>query len=309
MNIELKPLGVRCNIQCQYCYQNPQRDAGNIADNYDLEKIKAVIAQEGGPFSLFGGKPLLMPECDLERLWVWGLEKFGSNSVQTNGTLFSDSHIHLFKKYIVSVGLSVDGPGALNDVRWAGTLEQTRKSTAKTHAAIELLCREGIFPGLIVTLHRGNATGEKLPALLDWFRYLERIGVWKVRLHLLEAETPDIREKYRLFDTENLTALRAMLAFETEYMTTLQFDLFRDKRNLLRGEDEKSPCVWVGCDPYTTKAVHGIEGDGQHSNCSRTCKEGIDFVKSDAQGFERYMALYHTPQEEGGCRDCRFFLV
>jgi hypothetical protein len=28
---ELRPLGVACNIQCQYCYQNPQRDAGNLA--------------------------------------------------------------------------------------------------------------------------------------------------------------------------------------------------------------------------------------------------------------------------------------
>ncbi len=28
MSVELRPLGVQCNIQCQYCYQNPQRDAG-----------------------------------------------------------------------------------------------------------------------------------------------------------------------------------------------------------------------------------------------------------------------------------------
>ena len=27
MSIELRPLGVACNLACHYCYQNPQRDA------------------------------------------------------------------------------------------------------------------------------------------------------------------------------------------------------------------------------------------------------------------------------------------
>ncbi len=48
---------------------------------------------------------------------------------------------------------------------------------------------------------------------------------------------------------------------------------------------------------------------GQSSNCGRTNKDGVDFVKASAEGFERYLALYHTPQEHGGCRDCRFFLM
>ena len=74
MTVELRPLGVRCNIQCQYCYQNPQRDAGHLARSYDIELMKAAIQAEGGPFALFGGEPLLVPERDLESLWAWGLE-------------------------------------------------------------------------------------------------------------------------------------------------------------------------------------------------------------------------------------------
>ena len=75
------------------------------------------------------------------------------------------------------------------------------------------------------------------------------------------------------------------------------------------GQDNSSNCVWNACDPYTTRAVRGVEGNGQRSNCGRTNKDGIDFVKSDDEGFERYLALYHTPQEYGGCKDCRFFLM
>ena len=126
MGVELRPLGVRCNIQCQYCYQNPQRDAGNLNPSYDLDLMKAAIKAEGGPFALFGGEPLLVPERDLEELWSWGLQQFGQNTVQTNGTLINDEHVRMFHAYKVAVGISIDGPGELNDVRWEGTLEKTR---------------------------------------------------------------------------------------------------------------------------------------------------------------------------------------
>ena len=55
--------------------------------------------------------------------------------------------------------------------------------------------------------------------------------------------------------------------------------------------------------------MRGIEGNGQSSNCGRTNKDGIDFIKADEHGFERTVALYHTPQEHGGCQGCRFFLM
>ncbi len=136
MTVELRPLGVTCNIQCQYCYQNPQRDARDGAPEYDLARMKEAVLAEGGPFSLFGGEPLLVPERDLEDLWSWGLEKFGRNSLQTNGVLISDWHVDAFKKYRVQVGVSLDGPGELNDARWAGTLEKTRRATAAAELAV-----------------------------------------------------------------------------------------------------------------------------------------------------------------------------
>ena len=68
MTIELRPLGVLCNIQCTYCYQNPQRDAGNIRKSYDLELMKSALEEQGGPFILFGGEPLLLPMKDLGTL-------------------------------------------------------------------------------------------------------------------------------------------------------------------------------------------------------------------------------------------------
>jgi uncharacterized protein len=309
VTVELRPLGVNCNIRCHYCYQNPQREAGNLGHAYDLGKMKAAVERVGGPFSLFGGEPLLLPKADLEGLWSWGLEKHGRNSLQTNGVLIDDVHIRLFKTYKVGVGISADGPGTCNDARWMGSLERTREATAKTHAAIDRLCAEGIPPSLIVTLHRGNATREKLPVMREWFKRLDRIGVRSARLHVLEVDAPHIRQQYTLSTEENVEAILSFLNLERQELKTLKFDLFRDMRNLLLGRDETVSCVWKACDPYTTRAVQGVEGSGQISNCGRTNKDGIDFVKADTEGFERYLVLYQTPQQDGGCKDCRFFLM
>ena len=97
-------------------------------------------------------------------------------------------------------------------------------------------------------------------------------------------------------------------ALETE-LRQLRFDVFSDIRQMLLGDDQTTTCVWNACDPYTTRAVQGVEGHGQRSNCGRTNKDGIDFVKSDREGFERYLALYHAPQDAGGCSGCRFFVM
>jgi uncharacterized protein len=308
MGIEVRPLGVNCNIACQYCYQNPQRDAGNLTKRYDLDRIKDAIEREDGSFVLFGGEPLLMPEDDLEDLWSWGHAKFGYNGIQTNGTLINSNHIRLFKQYKVQVGISIDGPGDLNDVRWAGTLAKTRERTAIVEAAIERLCREGIPPSLIVTLHRNNATADKLPILHDWFRHLDRTGVTSARLHILEVESDPVRAKYALSELENVQALLSFAELEPE-LARLSLDVFRDIQSMLLAEDDLVTCIWKGCDPLTTEAVRGIEGHGQRSNCGRTNKEGVDYVKADGAGFERYLALYHTPYEHGGCKGCRFFLM
>ncbi len=309
MSVELRPLGVNCNLTCRYCYQHPQRGAGNMTGQYDMKTMQAAVEKEGGgPFTLFGGEPLLVNENDLETLWAWGKEKYGSNSLQTNGTLINDNHIRMFRQYNVHVGISIDGPGELNDLRWVGSLDRTRSATAKTEKAIKQLCAERIPPSLIITLHRNNATTEKLPVLHDWFRSLDKIGVTEARLHILEVEQPMIQDNYALSSQENIDALLSFAQLEPE-LAKLRFDVFRDIRNLLLCKDETATCVWMACDPYTTAAVRGVEGMGQRSNCGRLNKDGIDFVKAERPGYERYLALYHTPQEYGGCKDCRFFLV
>jgi uncharacterized protein len=308
MTVELRPFGVACNIACHYCYQNPQREAGNFRQSYQMEQMKAAVSREGGPFTLFGGEPLLLPFDDLEELFRWGMEIYGRSSIQTNGILLNDAHLRLFQTYNVDVGISVDGPGELNDLRWHVNLEETRRNTQRAIANIERLCREHRPPGLIVTLHRINATADRLPQLHAWVRQMDALGIRSMRLHLLEVENDAIRQAYSLSDAENVQALLSFADLQAE-LTQLRFDVLDEMEQSLRGQDQHASCVWRACDPYTTEAVHGVEGNGQASNCGRTNKDGIDFIKASRASYERYLALYQTPQENGGCQGCRFFLM
>lgn len=308
MTVELRPFGVACNIACHYCYQNPQREAGNFRQSYQMALMKAAVEREGGPFTLFGGEPLLLPLDDFAELLRWGMEQYGRSGIQTNGVLLNDEHIRLFKKYNVDVGISIDGPGELNDLRWHVNLEKTRRNTEIVQRNIERLCREYRHPGLIVTLHRQNATAEALPRLHAWVRQLDALGIRSMRLHLLEAENEHIRQTYSLSDAENIQALLSFAELQAE-LAHLRFDVLDEMMQSLLGQEQHASCVWRACDPYTTEAVHGVEGNGQSSNCGRTNKDGIDFVKAERASYERYLALYQTPQKAGGCQGCRFFMM
>lgn len=310
MSVELTPLGVACNLSCTYCYQTPLRDAGNIGNDtpYDMDKMLGALEKEGAAFTVFGGEPLLVPLRDLRKIFAWGYARYKSNGIQTNGVLITQEHIEVFKEYNVHVGFSLDGPDELNDSRWAGTLEKTREGTRKSHANLRACVEAGVGTSVITTLYKGNATVDRLPRLMEWIREMDELGVNGMRIHMLEVDHAIVRARMQLSQEDTITALLELVAFEGT-LRRIRFDILTDMRNLLRARDEAVTCIWNPCDPYTTSAVRGIDGQGNGSNCGRTNKDGILRLKAEQQGYERQIALYHTPQEHGGCAGCRFFLM
>jgi len=309
MPIELSPVGVKCNLNCPYCYEIPMRDAGNLSAPFDIEKVLQKLDEKGSDFILFGGEPLLLPIEHIERIWKYGYEKYGKNGIQTNGTLFTDAHFELIRKYNVYVGISLDGPPELNDTRWAGNFDLTKDKSHKTMDAIKRLCELKLYPSLIITLHKKNATVERLPILKKWLKEMESWGIYSARLHTLEVEYESVSDSLALSPERNAEVLLEMAKFETDELTKLKFDVFDDIKKLMTVNSNMTTCVWNSCDPYTTRAVQGMDGQGVMTNCGRSNKEGINFKKSDTEGFERYLALYHTPEEYLGCNGCRFWLM
>jgi uncharacterized protein len=307
MSIELRPLGVTCNISCQYCYQNMHRNAGNGYSSYNSEIVKTKLTELSQPFHLFGGEPLLLPISELSDILEWEFLRHGENTILTNGVLITDQHLDLFKKFNVKIGISIDGPDELNDIRWVRNTESTRKATQKSILAIHKLSENNIKLSLQIQVTKCNSSEHRLPKMLDWLREIDLLKIESARLHILEIDDRVVREKYAFSAEENILIFSKYLDFE-KTLKNLRFDIFTDMKNMLIANDSNTTCTWRACDPYSTEAVSGMDGEGRLSNCGLTDKEGINFQKPDRLGYERYIALYYTPQEYGGCKDCRFFL-
>lgn len=313
MTVELRPMGVACNLGCTYCYQEPMRKAGNINTKYDIKKMLEVAEATGQSFSLFGGEALLIPKKDLEIFFKRGYELHGYSGLQTNGVLIDDDHIELFKKYNVGVGVSIDGPNELNGLRKVrGKMNDdnaTLDATKKIMSNIQKLVNSKIQVSIIITLHQLNGSEENLPRLLQFMRWLGDIGVKNGNIHTLEVDKtmPD-QDIHVLSQKENAKAFVTIANFLVEN-PDLSYNPFEDIKRAMTVDDSRTICTWNNCDPLNTSAVYGIEGDGGLSNCGRTNKEGIDWYKTEETSFERYISLYHTPQNLGGCQGCRFFML
>jgi uncharacterized protein len=304
MTIEVNPVGIRCNLSCNYCYQTPMRDAGNFSTQVDVERMVEALEKTNQDFTLFGGEALLTPIPVLERLFRLGYDRYGHNSIQTNGSLISDAHLELFRRYNVSVGFSIDGPDELNDMRWAGSLEKTRMMSSRSRNSLYELLRENHPCSLIVTLHRLNGVGIGLDKLCNWFMMLSDLGLRWARLHLLEVDHPEI-EKFCLAEDEAFEAIIIL----SELPSKIDIDMFSEIPRMMQGNDTNTSCIWNGCDPFRTEAVYGVNSDGSLSNCGRTNKSGVNFLKAESMGNERYHALINIPQESGGCKDCKYFPI
>ena len=298
MTQEAMPVGSVCNLKCSYCYENPMREAGNMGGKYDVDLMIQSLDRANDDFIIFGGEPLLMDIDDMEKLFQFGYNKYKRNGVQTNGLLITSKHIELFKKYNVQVGLSIDGPPKCNTVR------STEQETERIMSNLRQLIDAKIPVGLIITIHRLN--GESyFPEFKAWLKELDDLGINNARLHLLETHH---YPKLAMTQERTSKVFLDLAKFEMRQLKTLRFDIFAEMLALLGRTKREISCVWRECDTYNTKAVQGVNGDGTSSNCGRANKDGINWTKSQSISPIRQLILYNTPQSDGGCQDCRFFL-
>jgi uncharacterized protein len=311
MSIELLPLGQSCNLACAYCYEEPMRAAGNEREGaYHFDRMFAGLEAEGvggaTGFTLFGGEPLLLPRADLLRVCEWAQAKGVPLGVQTNGSLITPWHVEVFARFAINVGISIDGPEDLNDLRWVASEAATRDATRRTVTAIAALVAAGRPPSMIVTLSRMNAAPDRIGRLVSWITAWIARGVRSWNFHTLE--TDNATEVHQLSTAEAVAAATALMALGERH--GLEFSPWGDMRRALVGDDDANVmCIWHACDPLTTDAVRGVDGQGHRKNCGRVNKDGVPARKAETAGHERQLALYLTPQDHGGCQGCRFFLA
>ncbi len=167
----IKPFGSNCNLDCTYCYYIDKAlqyeglesvMPAELLENYISQYIEAV---ETGSvdFCWHGGEPML---CGLDYMRnAVALQKKHSdgktvtNSIQTNGTLFTEDWARFLADEDFLVGLSLDGPEAIHDAFRVN--KGGEPSFRKVMKAVELLHKHGVrfnTMSVVSSLSEGRGT-------------------------------------------------------------------------------------------------------------------------------------------------------
>lgn len=305
---------INCNQDCTYCYEAVSRQENRHVGKQPGNDVQRLIdAVKNTPMSsapnLHGGEPLLIGKKKIEELLSEFHARFGTTSIQTNGSLLDEEYADMFLKYDTEVGISIDGHEELNDGRWMGSLEKTRKNTAKIIKNIEMLKNKGVKVAIIAVVNKHNGSKERIPKLKEFLLIMKNLGVSSGRLNMIELDYPELADQLQIPMDEEIHFYQEMAPFVME--NDLRYAPFVDVVDAMLGFGHRT-CVTTQCDPYHTLGERPIYGDGSIGNCLRTSKDGTVFLAekngaTDRVSNERYSILRQIPMSEGGCGGCKYW--
>jgi radical SAM protein with 4Fe4S-binding SPASM domain len=314
----------QCNFKCTYCFEpETQRASSEIPYNFSAIK-RSLLKEWKGPYngsdvSIHGGECLLIDTAELEKLLKlvyelpWerkdgSMTTKGATSIVTNGSLITDDHILLFKKYNTYVGISKDGPTELNVCRGPNpsSSEVTEEYNKKLWLTMQKLRKNGIRVSMMCMLHKKNAsTPEQLKRLGGWLLSLKKLGITGGRLNPIYSDT---HPELELSNDELYRAWNYFYRVNKRYELTWN-PLNEMRKNLLGVLRPRatvfypSPCFMNRCNLFRTHTL-SILPDGTVGNCDRTFAHGMYCRSRDKGGSGRYEVL---PQTD--CRGCRYWRV
>lgn len=168
MYIMAKPVGSICNLACTYCYYTEKAKLyhdtpRHIMSESLLEKfIKEYIESQASDHILFtwhGGETLMRPLDFYQKVVKlqaqYGRGRVIENSIQTNGTLLTDSWCRFFKENNWLVGVSIDGPQEFHDEYRKN--KQGKPSFVKVMQGINLLKKHNVEWNAMAVVNDFNA--------------------------------------------------------------------------------------------------------------------------------------------------------
>ncbi len=155
----IMPVSSDCNLRCGYCYCH--RVSNQIRHKMTEDVLTVVMDKFIGEYPEYisfcwhGGEPLLVGKsffkkaCDIQKRFQKENQEI-ENRLQTNATLIDKEWCHLFKENNFKIGISIDGPGVLNDknrlfIFGKGTFGSIMKG-------IEILKTDGVEFSVLVTI-------------------------------------------------------------------------------------------------------------------------------------------------------------
>lgn len=181
----------RCNLNCTYCYVYNAGDQSYLRQprSTSLETVRDVVvmirthAESVGErhfhLCFHGGEPLLVGKsffAEMMRVFNEELAALEMHyAVQTNATLVDTDWVHLFERFGITVGASLDGPETANGSR---VYNSGKSSTEAAIRGIRLLQDSNVdFAGVISVVNE-EADGAEVVRFftetlqLKWFDFL-----------------------------------------------------------------------------------------------------------------------------------------
>lgn len=161
-----------CNLACRYCYvgsalkppPNLKRINEKFRSSIDtlfdgIDQVMSYNNNKPTRIIFHGGEPLLINPSNWALIFNYVQEKnymvkFG---VQTNGLLLNDHFINLFKQFDMEIGISLDGPGILNDR--TRILKSGKETFSLVYRKMLKLKKAGLKFGVLLTLNNANIHG------------------------------------------------------------------------------------------------------------------------------------------------------
>lgn len=316
----------RCNLSCSYCFESglsypdnrnafesASRSFSVFLDEYFEEFLKQLVAlnkqlnRRGSVVTFHGGEPLLVGYRALEKAFriARHCDESISLSIQTNGTLIDDSLVDLFKRFNVSVGISIDGPAFLHDRYRISRSGQG--SFRRVMQSIELLKANHVPVGGLATIT--NESAQHAKSVYDFFKRCNLdFTMNPCTCASSEASTPGVctPESYSMF-CKNLFDLWIN---DSEKEKPLSIGYFEDIINSLLVLDKP----WMGnCNyiPNCNGTTIAIDSDGDLFRCLHYCSDKTnslgnvrDVLIADACNFENEDNSRWEYLSNNDCKDC-----
>lgn len=180
----IKPASAVCNLDCSYCfYLDREADPYKSlpARRMTIETLERLVdtylfySYPSSTFAFQGGEPTLAGLAFFEKL-IEFQQHYGrngqsvSNALQTNAILIDDHWAALFKEYNWLLGVSLDGPEAMNDLYRYN--KEGRGTWKRVIRSIETLQKHRVEFNCLCVLSQGNVDKPR-----DLYRFYRSLGV------------------------------------------------------------------------------------------------------------------------------------
>ncbi len=314
----VKPVGWRCNIRCQYCFYHecPLAQAGDqtlMTDDTLTHVIREGLAMNPrvAEFDWLGGEPLLaglefyQRVVELQSQFCAPHQRI-TNRVQTNGTLLDDRWVTFFAKHRFTVGLSMDGPAAIND-RFRYDADG-RGTTDQVLVALRLLRQHNVYHGVICVVNSLNV--HHPDEVLEFF---VRQGINRLAFNHAKGLFPDGRPLPTTVDPDDYARFMCRLfdRWLEKDDPNLVIRQFKSILHSLMGGRYRMCVLSNQC-----HTLFGIESDGTVYPCEDHPGEGWQSFGNVRDGAARLLAhpnrltfKQKVDDAKRACQSCRWWNI